>query len=61
MKTILKVDLSGIGPENILFVGMCADISAQKLYGLGRWKGLKSAHHLTGGRGIFNVLEGLSA
>ena len=47
--------------KNILFAGMCVDFSAQKLYGLGQWKGIMSAHHSTGGHGIFNVPKGLSA
>ena len=34
VKTKLKLDLFDIGPENMLFAGMCVDFSAQKLYGL---------------------------
>ena len=36
VKTMLKVDLFDVGPENILFAGMCVDISDQKLYALGQ-------------------------
>ena len=35
VKTILKVDLVDmIGPENVLFAGMCVAFSTQELYGL---------------------------
>ena len=39
VKTMLKVDLFDVGPENILFAGMCVDFSTQKLYALGQWRG----------------------
>ena len=33
----------GIGPENILFAGVCMNFSAWKFYGLGQRMGLKLA------------------
>ena len=36
VRTILKVELFAIGPENTLSAGMWVDFSAQKLYGLGQ-------------------------
>ena len=39
VRTILKVDLFDIRPENTLFAGVCVDFSSQKLHELGQWKG----------------------
>ena len=41
VRTMLKVDLFDIGPENLLFAGLCVDLSVQNYTGWGGSEGVK--------------------